>query len=315
MSWATQGGFGSGPIVTPGDQDTVFDPNAFHDNVSGEYNGLTLATLANLDVLSIEDESAGFAKRKIVGSQILAPQAFMSGLATNWVSTSVVNVEPGLAKNIANNFVMELAATSTINFGTNGLGGLDTGSRTANTWYYGWLVGDSTEANPPGVIGSLASTFAALSPNLPAGYDRGRRVAAYRTNGANQLLNFNQYIREGLARVICYDLVEITSLQVLSGYGSLGYTTVNLGAYVPPVTVYPWLNMTSDSSSGTTPFVTIRPTGSTVSNPVQLARVFGEDSAFFWCRSNTSQQVDVQNSSSLNNTNLYVAGYRDHLLQ
>lgn len=234
------------------------------------------------------------------------------GMALNYVSGTQVQIEAGRARNIADDFDIELTAAQTINLAANGANGLDTGSVAANTWYYAWAIGDSNGVNPGRGLGSLSTTVGGLT--MPAGYDRARRVGAMR-RGSSALLQFNQYVREGAARVICYDEIEIGSLQVLSGYGSLGYTTVNLGSFVPPVTVYPWLNMTSDSSSGTVPFVSIRPTGSTVAAPVQLARVFGEDSAFFWCRSNTSQQVDLNNSSGLNTTNLYVAGYRDHLLQ
>lgn len=317
MTWSTQGGFGSGPIVTPGALDTVFDPNAFHSNIAGEYNGLTLATLANLDVLSIEDASAGFAKRKITGAQILAPAGYEFGLATNWLTNTTVNIEPGFAKNIANNFYMELAATSVINFGLNGaLGRLDTGSLAANNWYYGWLVGDSTEANPPGVIGSLASTFAGLLPNLPAGYDRGRRVAVYRCNPAGAIREFKQWGRAGGQRRYAWNNISYANATVLSGYSTVAWTTVNCSGFIPPTAQVGHFNFRGESSSGIDSNVYFRYVGASVSTfTLMQGELYGEDSGFFSHEVNGSQQFDVAVGSGLSTVDVAVCGFDDILAQ
>lgn len=241
------------------------------------------------------------------------PTGYLYGNALNYISASTVQVEAGAARNIADNFDLRLAANTNAVLSASGVNGLDTGSEAASTWYYVWVIGDSTGANPTATLLSLSSTVGGLT--FPAGYDRARRVGAVRNDGSSNLLQFNQYVRDSAARLIAYDEVERGVLQVLSGYGSLGFTTVNLGALVPPVTVYPWLNIESDSSSGTTPVVSVRPTGSAVAAPIHFTRVFGEDGAVFFVRSNSSQQVDIANSSTLNNTDAYVIGYRDHLLQ
>lgn len=316
MSWSTQGGFGNGPIVTPGSQDTVFDPNAFHSNVAGEYNGLTLATLANLDVLSIEDASAGFAKRKITGSQILAPQGYTYGLATNWLTGTTVNIEAGAAKNIANTFYMPLAATTVINFGVNGAGGLDTGSLTANNWYYGWLIGDSTENNAPTVIGSLASTFAGLSPNLPAGYDRGRRVSVYRAVSGPVLREFKQLGRESGQRRYAWNNIQYATTQVLSSYSTVAWTTLNCASFIPPTSQVGHFNFRGESTSGVDSNCYFRPVGASVSTfVIQQGELYGEDSGFFTMEVNSSQQIDAAVGSTFSDLDVAVCGFDDLLTQ
>lgn len=316
MSWASQGAFGSGPVVTPGAIDTVFDPNAFHSNVAGEYNGLTLATLANLDVLSIEDASAGFAKRKITGAQILAPTGYTYGLATNWLTNTTVNIEPGRTKNIANDLVMDLAATTIINFAINGAGGLDTGALVANNWYYGWLIGDSTETNAPTVIGSLASTFAGLSPNLPAGYDRGRRVASYRCNPAGAIREFKQLVRASGQRRYAWNNITYANTQVLSGYSIVAFTTLTCTSFIPPTAPLGHFNYRGDSSSGIDSKCYFRPVGASVGgdNIIQ-GELFGGDSGMFTHEVNASQQLQAAVGSILSSLDVAVCGYDDLLAQ
>lgn len=315
MSWATQGGYSDGPIVTPG-SDTVFDPNAFHSNVAGEYNGLTLATLANLDALSIEDASAGFAKRKITGAQILAPQGYIYGLATNWLTNTTVNIEPGRAKNIADNFVMDLAATTVINFGINGAGGLDTGALAANNWYYGWLIGDSTETNAPTVIGSLASTFAGLSPNLPAGYNRGRRVSVYRCNPVTQIREFYQQGRDSGQRRYAWNNITYANTQILSGYSVVAFTTLNASGFVPPTAPVGHFNFRGESSSGVDSNCYFRPTGASVGiGCIMQGELFGEDSGFFTIQVDGSGQFDAAVGSGFSTLDVAVCGFDDLLAQ
>jgi len=316
MSWSTQGGFGLGPMVTPGSQDTVFDPDAFHDNVSGEYNGLTLATLVNLDVLSIEDASAAYAKRKILGSQILAPMGYIYGLTTNWLTADTVNIEPGACKNVATTFYIELGATTVIDFTTNGAGGLDTGSLSANTWYYGWVIGDSTESNAPTVIGSLSSTFAGLSPNLPAGYDRGRRVASYRCNPLGNIREFKQLGRAGNQRRYAWNNIAYADTQVLSSYSSSVWTTLNCAAFIPPTAQVGHFNFRGQSTSGINSNCYFRPVGASVSSDIIMqGELFGEDSGFFTLEVNGSQQIDARVGSTLSDLDVAVCGYDDLLNQ
>lgn len=64
-----------------------------------------------------------------------------------------------------------------INYSTNGINGLDTGSVAANTWYYHWVMYNPSNG-AVGYLGSLSST----APTLPAGYTYKARIGAGRTD-------------------------------------------------------------------------------------------------------------------------------------
>lgn len=65
------------------------DPDAFHDNVSGEINALTQkSTPAAADVLVIEDSAASYAKRKVPWSSLPSGGGGGSGLSVFYVTSS-----------------------------------------------------------------------------------------------------------------------------------------------------------------------------------------------------------------------------------
>lgn len=68
-----------------------------------------------------------------------------------------------------------------------GAGGLDSGSKAADTWYHVWLI----RRSDTGVVDALFST-SATAPALPTGYDQRRRIGAVRTDGSGNLVPFTQ---------------------------------------------------------------------------------------------------------------------------
>lgn len=67
-----------------------------------------------------------------------------------------------------------------------GNGGLDTGSKANNAWYYVWLIRNPTS----GVVDVLFSA-SATAPTMPSGYSQKRRLAgALRTDSAGNLVAF-----------------------------------------------------------------------------------------------------------------------------
>lgn len=246
------------------------------------------------------------------------PQALdtgaMWGLWASYISASTVQVAAGRARNIADDFDLDLAAAANINLAAaNGIGGLDTGSEAASTWYHAWVVGSSTGAQPTGVIGSLAATFAGLSPNLPAGYDRGRRCFAFRNDGSSNILLFNQHRHTDGTRRMTYDERSFAQQTVLSGYSVVAYTTVNLASFVPPTAEITHVNFLGDSSSGIDSKVYFRPGGSAASSPVTQGELFGGDSGFVTVRCNGSQQIQVAVGSILSSVDVALWAYDDVL--
>lgn len=237
---------------------------------------------------------------------------YMFGLATNWLSGTTVNIEPGRTRNIADDFDLTLAATTVINFAVNGVGGLDTGARVANTWYYGWVIGDSTGVNPTSVMASASTTVAGLT--FPAGYDRARRVASYRSNPANAIRQFYQQTRSGLTRRFAWDEQTYANMQVLSGFSSTVYTNVSCAGFMPPTTNMVWLNPTGDSSSLVDAKVYFRPDTSTVDPPVTQMYMYGGDSGYIWQRT-VASVFEVRTGSGLTTIDIAVLGYDDWLFQ
>ncbi|MDH4127362.1 MAG: hypothetical protein OEV44_01315 [Spirochaetota bacterium] len=68
----------------------------------------------------------------------------------------------------------------------NNQGGLDTGTKAINTWYYLWLISNGTNTD---VLFSTSKT----SPTMPAGYIYKKRIiGAIRTNSSGNIIAFSQ---------------------------------------------------------------------------------------------------------------------------
>lgn len=74
----------------------------------------------------------------------------------------------------------------TLDISTSGAGGLDTGSESANTWYYVWVIYNGSIVS---VIASASST----SPTLPSGYTFKVRAGAVRNDASSNLYRTIQY--------------------------------------------------------------------------------------------------------------------------
>jgi hypothetical protein len=91
---------------------------------------------------------------------------FARGVKCSWSSTtSHLLWADAVLEDSSGNKVRNLdeAAIVTINWATNGVNGLDTGSLAANTWYYVWIISDGTNFKG---LGSASYT----SPTMPSGY-------------------------------------------------------------------------------------------------------------------------------------------------
>jgi hypothetical protein len=69
-----------------------------------------------------------------------------------------------------------------LNAAVNGINGLDTGSLATSSIYAIYVIGDSSNKNPTGVIASLASNSV---PLLPFGYDSYRKIAYWPTQSGS----------------------------------------------------------------------------------------------------------------------------------
>jgi len=83
--------------------------------------------------------------------------------------------------------VITAGSDITVDITNSGANGLDTGSEAANTWYYIWLIWNSTTSTAAGLF-SASST----NPTLPSGYDKKRLIGAVRNNSSSNFIEFRQ---------------------------------------------------------------------------------------------------------------------------
>ncbi|MEN9755828.1 MAG: hypothetical protein RL755_15 [Pseudomonadota bacterium] len=98
-----------------------------------------------------------------------------------------------------NNVIKPTSISCTLDITVNGLNGLDTGTRAANTWYTIYFISNGTTT---GAIASLSTS----SPTLPSGYTFSGFIGAFRTNGSSNIIHFTQR----------QNVVEFTETNVLT---------------------------------------------------------------------------------------------------
>lgn len=116
------------------------------------------------------------------------PPLYRTGIRWYRDGTDFVNdvvIQPGKARDDADTVNMELTTQVTKRldaawaFGDM-QGGLDTGARAANTWYYMWLI----KRVDTGVTDILFSTSNS-APTMPANYTKKRLIGEFKTNATN----------------------------------------------------------------------------------------------------------------------------------
>ena len=151
-------------------------------NIGGSL-GATLASLLTLLAGSADVNISQFSY--VVSGNNLNMTAQAAGtpgnsltLATTVAGTTVTGMSGGINPN-GTAFLQPVPSTNTINLGTTGANGLDTGTVAASQWYYIFLI-------------SNGSAFAALAslaqfPALPSGYTYAYRAGAMQTDGSGNL--------------------------------------------------------------------------------------------------------------------------------
>lgn len=118
-------------------------------------------------------------------------------------------------------------AATTVNAAVVGANGLDVGALANNSYYYVFVIGDSSNKMPVAGLLSLSAT----APVLPAGYDSIRLIGAVKTDGSAHFLLFYQS-GNGSSRFFQWDApIAVT----VTGSGtSATYLAMDLSTGVPP---------------------------------------------------------------------------------
>lgn len=114
-------------------------------------------------------------------------------------------------------------SSTTVNFAVNGANGLASGSIAATTWYYIFVIGDSSNKNPVAGLASVSAT----APILPFGYDSIRLIGAVKTDGSSHLLKFYGS-SSGSTRTFNWDApiaVTVTSSGTSATYSAMDFST------------------------------------------------------------------------------------------
>src|SRR3990167_828714 len=151
------------------------------------------------------------------------PSRAIYGLRHICGATSV-QTNAGNAWDSSSTFNMVLDEVTNLVATLNGINGLDTGSLGASTWYYLYLIGDSSGRNVVGTILSANSS----TPVLPFGYDLYKLIGYCLTDGSSEFLSL--FITgDGESRVHNWQ----SEISVLSAGTATTLTAIDLSTAVP----------------------------------------------------------------------------------
>lgn len=243
---------------------------------------------------------------------------YSTGLKLSWGSNTTLTVAAGQA--LASNGIAPLVTTSTatINAATTGFNGLDTGTFAASTWYYVYMIGDSSGQQPTGFILSASSTTPTLpgianSASLTGSYDSYRRIGVALTDGSIHFLVFKQ-VGSGSGRVYYWD----STPQVLSAGTATTLTLVDLSAGVPPLADLPVIFSAQYTPTTANDKVSLATPGSTstalpsVSGVVAAKVQVGEITQISGLSSSVAK-IQYINSAASGSTTLYVSAFTDSI--
>jgi hypothetical protein len=243
------------------------------------------------------------------------PKSYISGLKMERQSGNIINVLPGECRDFDHIDDIVLLASVSVNLSLSGIGGLDTGSEAADTWYAIHVIGDSTHANDPDAIASLSAT----SPTLPAGYDIFRRIGWVRNNASSNTQEFFQS-GKGVQRTILYE-EPVPNVRALNNGSATTYTNVDLSPWLPPNgRTEVFLQLTFDNNAaggGNGDDLRVRAGDSTVDNiatrlqPGLRTKAAMQVPVILF--TDESQVIQYKVTDTSNIADIIVAGYRDDL--
>lgn len=165
---------------------------------------------------------------------------YVYGPAPQYNAAPSIILPAGLGVIDDTNTVSYAAATNlTVSLATSGANGLDTGTEASNTWYYVWLI-----RNTSGTVAGLFST-SSTSPTMPSGYTQKARLPfAVRNDGSSNIIPFvveSGWPDQTIVRYITSP-TYIASGTVLTlgtnnviNAGTTGGTGVSLASFCPPI--------------------------------------------------------------------------------
>lgn len=173
-------------------------------------------------------------------------QLMMNGLVVDYNTANRVVIKPGACRDASNTELMEVSANITVDLSASGANGLDTGAEASNTWYYVWLIKNSST----GTVAGLFSTSSS-NPTMPTGYNKKRLLPiAVRNDASSNIIPFSVGAGWPQRPVIHYKYADISAPYLVLNGGTAttaftnpgGGTNVDLSSMVPPISKEAILN-------------------------------------------------------------------------
>lgn len=226
-----------------------------------------------------------------------APAGYVDGYYVS-VSSGVVTVSAGIARDDTGVDAMRRTTAITIDPLGTGLNGLDTGGLAFNTWYRIYVIKNpSTSA-----VGGLMSS--SDSPLMPSGYTLKRRVGWARTGSTGVL-----YRQEMIAgrRVTWIEDTTLSPFAVLAAFNvsNVAWDAVSCAQVLPPRARLALVYFDRANAGGV---LRIRTNAAQVLNFAPVAVTGGTD----WLPVSAAQGFEITSSAAgVENVNMQVQGYID----
>lgn len=143
----------------------------------------------------------------------------ISGFEVSWTSVTSITVSAGVCVDSAGTNVIKNTSSQVIDITASGAGGLDTGARATDTWYYVWVIGQT------GGTASAMISLSMSSPTMPGSYTLKRLVGVIRLNATSsgQVIKFWQY-GSGKTRSVYWDDMRTIGTSLSTGTIATGAT-------------------------------------------------------------------------------------------
>lgn len=203
---------------------------------------------------------------------------YVNNLQVTRTGNTTLSVAAGQCRDSNNIVDLILSTATTIDTSVSGFGGLDTGTFAASTFYYVYLIGDSSNKNPTGPILSASAS----TPTLPFDYDSYRLIGIEKTDGSIHFLIRN-VVGNGNARTCYWD--EALAASVGGSGTATTLTAIDLSGCVPPINLTPFVAQVAFTPAASGDTVGFTPFGSTAT---AITKVTGFEAAKL-----NSQQVQL----------------------
>lgn len=197
-----------------------------------------------------------------LSNSIIPPEYFIGGPPPVYTSASSITLPTGLiAFDSTGNTKLQITTDQELSLSASGINGLDAGSEANDTFYYAYLIGDSSGINP--AVGILSITNEATTSSgeitLPSGYDVKRQLPLALKNDINgDLLPF--YIAGGwpFRTEVMYE-VELSEYNITTpgptniedGFAQSSFTDVDCSTFVPEISTLVSLHACGSSGGDT----------------------------------------------------------------